>query len=316
MDPSSALLAPPPFDEENADIVLRSCEGVEFHVYKSILSQASGFFTSMFTLPQPTSSSSSDDGRIPVTEDTRTLDSLLRICYPGPPYNLDNDLSHISNVLEAARKYEMVWALQRAKEALVRFAQNEPVRAYAVACHHNLEVQARECAKLALRIPLETIISTNIEELRSIDGVEFQRLLHYRSKCRNVAAAVAKGWAWSMPTPPLRPFWARENCCPREIRRDVDGNEYYCQPWWFRLMDAVAVELEKSSWDGVLQPSFVFTQFITHHSSVLCTNCRPRAALEIVAFTTRFSERVREAIDQVSKIVGLWILRALLRPSG
>ena len=193
----------------------------------------------------------------------------------------------------------MEWPLQCTKEALVRIGEDEPVRAYAVACHHGLEDEARQCAKFALRIPIETIISTNIEELRIMDGSQFQRLLHYRNRCKKVAVSVARRWSWTRTNP--LPFWVTETCCPRESRPDAAGTLIYAQGWWFKMMGDMAIELEECSWADVIQPALLLNRFITHHNSLLCGNCRPRAAIEIVAFTTCFSERVREEIDQVSR---------------
>jgi len=47
--------AGPPFDRPDADIILRSTDGVEFHTFKSILSLASQFFNDMYEIPQPLS---------------------------------------------------------------------------------------------------------------------------------------------------------------------------------------------------------------------------------------------------------------------
>lgn len=41
------------FDDPLADVVLRSSDSVDFRVRKSILSEVSGFFRDMFSLPQP-----------------------------------------------------------------------------------------------------------------------------------------------------------------------------------------------------------------------------------------------------------------------
>ena len=40
-----------PFDDPDADIVIRSAEGISFRLYKVILSKASSVFRDMFTLP-------------------------------------------------------------------------------------------------------------------------------------------------------------------------------------------------------------------------------------------------------------------------
>ena len=44
-----------PFDRPDADVILRSCDHVDFRFHKSLLSLASPFFCNMFALPQPPS---------------------------------------------------------------------------------------------------------------------------------------------------------------------------------------------------------------------------------------------------------------------
>ncbi|KAK7012972.1 hypothetical protein R3P38DRAFT_3007799 [Favolaschia claudopus] len=71
----------PPFDEVSADTILRSSDGIDFHVWRVILSSASPFFKDLFSLPQDTSS---DAGIpvIPVAENSQLLDAFLRFWYP------------------------------------------------------------------------------------------------------------------------------------------------------------------------------------------------------------------------------------------
>jgi len=68
--------APSPFDRTNADVILHTSDDVEFRVHRIILSMASSFFDTMFSLPQ--SGSSSDLQSVDVTEDSRTMETLLR----------------------------------------------------------------------------------------------------------------------------------------------------------------------------------------------------------------------------------------------
>ena len=103
-----------PFDHAKADIILRSSDNIDFRVFKFFLSLASPFFETLFDIPQP----AEDDGDqgvkdglavVPVTEDSKTLDSLLRFCYPC---TLTDDpklevLQDAMEVLEAARKYSL-----------------------------------------------------------------------------------------------------------------------------------------------------------------------------------------------------------------
>lgn len=82
------------FTKPTADLALISSDGVIFRVHRIILAEASTFFETMFTLPQPApsvtppsdhnSAQEEYDGlpAIHVTETERVLESLLRLCYP------------------------------------------------------------------------------------------------------------------------------------------------------------------------------------------------------------------------------------------
>lgn len=73
-------------DDPLADVILRSCDSVDFRVRKSILSEVSGFFKDMFSLLQPEYISSSASGNdnvdrlsvVPVAEDKEALYLFLR----------------------------------------------------------------------------------------------------------------------------------------------------------------------------------------------------------------------------------------------
>ena len=61
-----------PFDDPDADIVIRSAEGISFRLYKVILSKASSVFRDMFTLPD--GQSHRGPQTVDVSEDADTLD--------------------------------------------------------------------------------------------------------------------------------------------------------------------------------------------------------------------------------------------------
>ena len=100
--------APPhPFvNIDDADIILRSPNGVEFHVHKVVLAFASPYFKHMFLLP-------SKDGQslhLDVPESDQIWESLLRLCYPvqAPSVNIDT----IADITVAAIKYDFPHAVE------------------------------------------------------------------------------------------------------------------------------------------------------------------------------------------------------------
>ncbi|KZT69331.1 hypothetical protein DAEQUDRAFT_638110, partial [Daedalea quercina L-15889] len=71
------------FDNPQADLILRSCDGVDFRVFRSILAVSSDVFADMFETGQ----SRNEELRngcpvVYVQEDSKTMDGLLRIIYP------------------------------------------------------------------------------------------------------------------------------------------------------------------------------------------------------------------------------------------
>ena len=83
--PPQPTTASYPFNKANADIILRTSDHVDFHVYSQILMAASQFFERMLEVPQPpVDQQQLKYGRpiIDVSETSKALDLLLRLCYP------------------------------------------------------------------------------------------------------------------------------------------------------------------------------------------------------------------------------------------
>ncbi|KZT05033.1 uncharacterized protein LAESUDRAFT_656693, partial [Laetiporus sulphureus 93-53] len=76
-----------PFNKNSADVILRTADEVDFHLHKAVLMLASSVFEDMFSILQPAVSAAELDFEtdlpiVPVTETSKTLDALLRLCYP------------------------------------------------------------------------------------------------------------------------------------------------------------------------------------------------------------------------------------------
>ncbi|KZT07311.1 uncharacterized protein LAESUDRAFT_713772 [Laetiporus sulphureus 93-53] len=181
MDPPSspqpAADAPSPFNNAAADTILRSSDLIDFRVHSVILIEASPFFKRRLSQVGDTVAT---DGRpvVILSEDSTTLNNLLRFCYPVIDPVLE-DLKDVQLVLEASIKYEMDQAKFLAIEALRSFSEREPLRVWAMACHFQLEDEARVAAKHTLNRP----ILDNMPPEMKMEGVfagAFFRLLEYR----------------------------------------------------------------------------------------------------------------------------------------
>ncbi|KAJ7142265.1 hypothetical protein C8R44DRAFT_592907, partial [Mycena epipterygia] len=120
-----------PFDDPGADVILRSSDGIDFRVHRLVLSLASPFFTSMFTLPQPISES--QVRTIPVSESALVLDRSLRFWYPGAEPIVGQTLDELREMLEALiLKYDMQFILTSAKQQLRAHLGEDPVAVFVV----------------------------------------------------------------------------------------------------------------------------------------------------------------------------------------
>ena len=138
----AATIAPYPFNNlyPDADVILQAGDGMHFYVHRSTLRIASRFFSEMFSLPQPPPSSSKlDVGSsrpelpiIPVTEDSSTLETLLRLCYPVADPD-EHNTGTLAAVLGAALKYEMRVITASLIKALSAHVWGSPLYVFAVA---------------------------------------------------------------------------------------------------------------------------------------------------------------------------------------
>ncbi|OBZ66359.1 hypothetical protein A0H81_13587 [Grifola frondosa] len=188
-NPKALAIATSPFDDREADIVIRSSDQVEFYVHKIILSVASPVFRDMFALAQPSRSSTGKEEPVEVQESSIVLDMLLRLCYPVAAPSIG--LNDIVAVLESARKYQMDGVKGRMKEILLlpNSWQEQPLQVYALACGCGFSDVAMTAARCLLRRELFNEVYT--KDLRQITGGAYHRLLEYRRDCSRAATAVA-----------------------------------------------------------------------------------------------------------------------------
>ena len=156
-----------PFNDPNADVILRSSdkEPVDFRVYKLLLSLASPFFSELFSLPQSSTPSISDEcqnpgGSLPLpivqmTEDRVTLRLLLSLCFPVSVSKISHfsSLQEIQKVIEAAFKLEMEGLQMYLRTELIalRFIESQPLRVFAIAYRYGWDREARMAARYTLR---------------------------------------------------------------------------------------------------------------------------------------------------------------------
>jgi BTB/POZ domain len=144
-DQSPAITnASSPFDSPDADVILRSSDKVDFRVFKMFIAFASPIFKDIFALPQASKGKSVGEDEmkhhlpiIQMTESSRTIENLLKLCYPTFTSKLPelNIMEDVIALWEAADKYEIEDVMKYARDALVAppLIEQEAVRIFATA---------------------------------------------------------------------------------------------------------------------------------------------------------------------------------------
>ena len=192
-----------PFDNRygDADLILRSSQGLDFYVHKPILRIASEFFSTMLSLPQPSSlgvdgeldanpdNGSADAGgstRLPVvamSEDSRCLWDLLCLCYPPAIARRQlKSVAEVSSPLAAAQKYQMAQVVGELTKQLQLFCDSHPLEVYAEAFYRNLD----EVAVAAAISFVEGPRSHSSTRMRTLAP---RPLIHYSTRLNDVPAS-------------------------------------------------------------------------------------------------------------------------------
>ena len=191
-EPSGATIHPS-FHFDDADVLLCSKDNVRFHVYRVCLKLSSGWFRSLYTLPQ-----ADDDGGVGhhghghghagqtetlfMDESADTLAVLLSVAHGQDVPSLDS-ITEVETVIHAAEKYDMPGVLNYVRQGLLRFVRQEPVRVYALACRWGWIEEAKTASSHT--VGLDLLSPTLRPSLSVMDSDDLARLLYLHRKRRD-----------------------------------------------------------------------------------------------------------------------------------
>ncbi|KAI0071717.1 hypothetical protein K474DRAFT_574350 [Panus rudis PR-1116 ss-1] len=150
----------PSFSHPEADVILRAKDGTLFRVHSYTLKTTSGWFRTMFSLPQAGSESHQrlsmprSAETLYLDEDSATLEALLSmICGLSIPALQSNDL--LERVLYAAEKYDTPGPLSLIRALLMPKAiLDDPLHLYVMACRYGWEDEIRAASTKTLTLNL------------------------------------------------------------------------------------------------------------------------------------------------------------------
>ncbi|OAX40166.1 hypothetical protein K503DRAFT_715050 [Rhizopogon vinicolor AM-OR11-026] len=300
---TSSSTAQAPFDNHDCGIILRSSDGVNFHVFKLVLSLVSPLFEGMFTLPQSQSDASSVPV-IPMTESSTTLNSLLLLCYPAatPTFNCLDDAKV---VLEAAKKYDMGEALSRASDLIMaQFLQTESLELYALSCRFGWKHHAQTAAAQSLLIKdLENPTSYWFAGIRDITALDYHRLIVYRYQCGVAAGAVGKSLDWLDPS--LSDSMQMWKCNKSGACRPMSGRtsqiatvgKLKITPWFDEYLTSSGKELCSRPCESTIWESTSYSRAIVKAQD--CNDCRITVIDSMNRFRTLYIDQVKNVVAMV-----------------
>jgi hypothetical protein len=300
-----------PFDHPKADVILRSSDGIDFYVFKLLLTLASPFFETMFNLPQPAVGTCDDtkDG-FPVVnmqEDSKTLDILLRFFYPST-LTEDPSLESLTDILAiigAARKYSLDSVEKQVCQALAnpKVLKTDPVRCFAIARNARFKDETMTAARYSLGQPL---IPAYFPELELITASDLLALLVYHTKCSNAVEPLLAKLDWVLSHYKTSDAcswlfcgesWNGKHHCKRSTEAEFVLWAMHPVAWWVTYMretfeilrgrptgDSVRAEAEKT---------------IHKVKNAGCKICAAQVRLNMEEFSRVLAVKVDEAIAPV-----------------
>ena len=302
--------APAPFDHAKADIVLRSSDNVDFRVFKLFLSLASPFFETLFDIPQPAEEDGDQEVKdglavVPVTEDSKTLDSLLRFCYPctlADDPKLDV-LQDAMEVLEAARKYSLDVIEKKARQAIAspKILEAEPLRCFAIAHRGRLREETLLAAKYTLTQPL---IPSWFQEIDLVTATDLLSLLTYHKKCGDAVFALRLDLSWiESHYGSLQACALLSSGCGRCALVKSNVPKYklfnYSYQWWENFMEETFMALRDKPCKETVK---AFAENTVQAVRAQGCTCSTRVPDGMRDFVDLFTRKVEETVAQVNSI--------------
>ncbi|KAI0779443.1 hypothetical protein C8Q74DRAFT_1367341 [Fomes fomentarius] len=282
----------PPFNDVDADIILRSADNVEFWLYKVIIAKSSSVFRGMLTLPD--AHAHNKPQVVSVSEDADTLENLLRFCYPvqRPAFHT---VDQLGTVLTAARKYDMPSVL----EDLLRCAEpflhsSPPLRVYLIAYKCELPGLARQAARALLDDPHSL----------DPDPMPPSSVL---SPVRSCMPSRPTGGTYSNKgNPHLFSTWAWLNCdesCVEDKTQGIwagrksGGRTLYPCLWWARYRTHVREAVMRCPTSKAVVDSRAIELAVQRAAS--CDSCAPKAQTHMTEFSLALKRRIDKAVDMI-----------------
>jgi hypothetical protein len=300
--PQNASPLPDGLDMAKADIIIQSCDSINFRVHKLVLSMSSPFFGDMFSLPQPSESDQEHVDGLPVvrlSEDADVLKCLLTMLYPIPSV-IPNSYNKTLMVLSASQKYDMDAVQSRIRDSIRGKTLLMPTgaatfRAYAMASIGGLPSEKETLACLTLDFPMT--FGYLCDELPFFEGWVLCDLVKFRKHCRDNLVSCFKSFL-DLGNPPFN-IWT-----PYRSSNSFTGSRTGCTPSWLTaLFQKHLMELDQAFTNPLPNTSNIREGYLSalqaHIASEECVTCPKVHSINGEKFCKEIEKRLALAIDKV-----------------
>jgi hypothetical protein len=185
----------PDFCSTDADVILRSFEGTLYRIHSYTLRTTSGLFDTLFSLPQPSTSSCCsekastsqlpDPEEIPLFEPDFVVERLLRLLCSVPVPTWES-YDEVDRILMAAEKWDTPGPIASIRAALTRpeFLSSDPLRLYVIASHFGWKEEAKLASTETLKLDLND--PQYADTLARLSSKDLMRLLNFHRKRRDM----------------------------------------------------------------------------------------------------------------------------------
>lgn len=292
-----------PFDNlDMSDVIIQSCDLVNFHVHQRTLAMSSPFFSDMFSLPQPQPSDQDVVHGLPVvrlSEDAEVLNSLISMLYPIPSV-LPNSYDKALTLVAASQKYDMIGAQSRIRAEIQSkifpaLTGPETFRSYAISSSGQLPTEIEKLARLTLNFPMT--FEYLCDELPSFEGRALRDLVNFRKRCRDNLVSCFESF--------LRldqPFniWTR---CTTDGRYSHSASSDIWSPSWLtQLFQKHLNESREAFSKAFFDPRNIRGEYLSalqaHIKSSSCISCTKVHTFNGETFCKALEDRLTQALSE------------------
>ncbi|VDB90675.1 unnamed protein product [Peniophora sp. CBMAI 1063] len=321
-----------PFDALNADVILRSIDGVDFRTTKSYLTRALHGLGDILQAGHLNGIGGVEEQQngvlvIPLPETSAVLDLFLRTLYPAeldcPP--LSSKLNLMAGVCKALNKYCVKSFPLAVSDALMLAAKEEPELVYAIACRYaSLAEVTKAAARNTLKKP-RRLDNLGESDIADISSLQYHAIGQYQIACRIAAVEACEPPNMrSMPSdtpgartiiPSQQDAFHKDCSCPIHWEHiqlqecygppdepvDVDTHECRYPVWLYEYLYAVRHEVltgDTLCGEVAMTPMFLGQAIAAGKE---CPSCGTGVGVaEFIGYAQRLSQWIDDALDCVA----------------